>query len=88
MTIQCVRRIDYGILHRQSCMKLRLSTDESSDSHYVSHLDGRLYVYGTKDAYDVDSYRIEFTSTDSIEVRRSVDNNKSRTQHAKRNVHV
>lgn len=59
---------DYGILHNQNCKKYRLEKDQPSESHFISHLDGKLYVNETREAYDVDSYCIEFTKTDSIEV--------------------
>lgn len=61
---------EYGIVHTQQCEMYPLSKDDPSERHFISHLDGQLYVNDSLEPYDIDKYCIEFANRGSIEVKK------------------
>lgn len=59
--------LDYGMLHRRTCLKFLIEKYDSSQNTYIGHMDGKLYMNDTDEPYDFDKYCIEIIKDGSEE---------------------
>lgn len=58
----------YGLINTQGCNKYKLTNDDADDAHYISHVDGSLYVNNFEEPFSNDDYCVEFLDSGTVDV--------------------
>lgn len=64
--------IVYGLINTQDCGKYKLSNDDPDDAHYISHVDGSLYVNSFDEPILNSDYCVELLNTGTVDVSKSI----------------
>lgn len=64
----------YGLINMQECKKFKLSNDgtDEDDAHFISHVDGSLYVKSFEEPFSNEEYCVEFVNMGTIDVSKSI----------------